>query len=99
MKIFVRFGEAADYQSADSIAEIAEMMQEIGISSPYHPVHYGITAPGYTGQNYISLFWGKDVETPYRSLNEHEIDFLNSKDEDSIDIEEPYIGYVDTDSI
>jgi hypothetical protein len=38
---------------------------------------YGVVAKGYEGWNYISLYYGEDIETPTRDLTQKELRALN----------------------
>ena len=72
--VCTRLGDAGDYERHDSIAEAAEALQEAGVKGPVDIRTAGkaMYAPGYDGQNYISLFWG-DVTTEHtRDLTEAE---------------------------
>jgi hypothetical protein len=39
---------------------------------------YGVSCEEFAGQNYISLFWGKQPTKPVRQLTQVELNKLNS---------------------
>jgi hypothetical protein len=56
--IWMRLGDADDYHSFDSLDEVADELTRIGIENIDRHCLYGVTAPGFEGHNYISLYWG-----------------------------------------
>ena len=72
-KIYIRCGDQDDYHEFDSIQEVAEHLEPLEALPPYTYCQYGLTCDGYTGNNYISAYWGSDVETPIRGLDPNDI--------------------------
>ena len=78
MPLFVRFGDAGDYESFAGIGEFLESLSVNGICTPLEPHNsLGVQTADYQGNNYISLYFGADVETPIRGLTEEELAFVN----------------------
>ena len=61
MRLIVRLGDASEYESFDSLQDVAEYLYEHKVDRPLRPCHGGFQAPGYNGHNYISLYWSEDA--------------------------------------
>jgi hypothetical protein len=61
-KIWVRIGDEGDYRSFQGIPEAAKALRSAGVKGihgkyPGRPL-MGVYAPGYEGNNYISIYKG-----------------------------------------
>ena len=75
--IWVRVGDADSYNRFDCLAELAEYMAMFGVRHVYRTQKYGVAAKGFTGLNYISLFFGDDEAQPTRDLSGKDVQLLN----------------------
>jgi hypothetical protein len=79
--IWMRVGDSDSYRSFDSIQEAAEDLGESRIGYVERIVMssgYGVSAPGYEGWNFISLYWGTDKSADMeRELTDEEIAEIN----------------------
>lgn len=65
LTLYVRFGDSDDYSEVESIADFVETLRNYGITGPLgRHGEYGVQCEGFRGDNYISLYYGSDVETP-----------------------------------
>ena len=60
--IWMRLGDGDDYHALDDLDSIADVFAQFGIKEIEHYCLYGVTAPGFEGHNYISLYWGPDPD-------------------------------------
>lgn len=60
--IWMRLGDGDDYHAFDDLGEVADLLAECGIEEVDRYGLYGVSAPGFCGHNYISLYWGPDPE-------------------------------------
>lgn len=72
--VWIRIGDTGEYEKFDSPYDAGE---RVGFSldwiDDFEFVGMGISIPpGYTGRNYISLFWGDEGAQPTRDLSEEE---------------------------
>lgn len=58
--IWLRLGDADDYHAFDGLDDVAEALAESGVETIERLCLYGVRAPGFEGNNYISLYWGPD---------------------------------------
>ena len=56
--VWIRLGDDDDYHAFDGLDEIADLLAEVGIHEVERYGLYGVSAPGFRGHNYISLYWG-----------------------------------------
>ena len=70
---------AGDYNQLDDLAEAAEYMALFGVRYVYRTQKYGVAAKWFTGNNYISMFFGDGESQPTRELSNNEIRFLNGR--------------------
>ena len=75
--IWVRLGDADTYNRFDDVAEAAEYMALCGIKNVHRTQKYGVTAKGFTGLNYISLYFGDDEAQPTRDLSGKDVGVVN----------------------
>lgn len=75
--IWVRLGDADNYNRFDDVAEAAEHMSLFGIRHVHRSQKYGVEAEGLSGQNYISLFYGDDDAQPTRELSGRDVRLVN----------------------
>jgi hypothetical protein len=81
MLLYARLGDAADYQGFKSIAELKDELRNNNINAPYERfdiLKYGIQAKGFTGHNYISVYYGKNAGEPIACLSDDELAMLNA---------------------
>ena len=69
----MRLGDACEYEDHDDLQSVADVLIEHGVQHIERIPRYGITAPGFEGWNFISLYWGKDATEPVRSLSQNEL--------------------------
>lgn len=81
MILYARIGDADDYHDYDSLQELAEA---IGGTPGFvsGPIEYandlGVQCEGFRGNNYISAYYGTDVENAVRGLDNAEVEIVNS---------------------
>jgi hypothetical protein len=76
--LVVRVGDRDDYHECSDLHELAELLQSHGIDTRLERYcENGIAADGFTGWNYISCYYGTDIETPTRELTDPELQELN----------------------
>lgn len=75
--IWVRLGDADNYNRFDDLADAAEYMALVGVKHVRRCQKYGVTANGFTGLNYISLFFGDDEAQPTRDLSGKDVREVN----------------------
>lgn len=80
MILWIRCGDADDYNGFEiDFAAAAEYLDMLGVTVPLVRCNkYGVSAPGFTGWNYISLFWGDNDAQPVRELTDAELAELNA---------------------
>lgn len=78
--VWVRAGDADEYNEFDSIAEAGEYLYAFKPCGPLErSIKYGLADDDcYTGQNYISLFWGDKDAAPLREISDDELVELNA---------------------
>ena len=79
MKLYVRMGDLGDYEEVGGVVELIDHLRAYGIREVWAHGPFGLAAEGYRGDNYISAYFGRDVETPLRGLTADEIAYLNEK--------------------
>jgi|GEM_PF-1997322 len=73
--VWIRMGDMGGYEKFDSPYDAGK---EVGLYyldrvDDFEFIEMGISiSPGYTGMNYISLFWGDEDAQPTRDLSEEE---------------------------
>jgi hypothetical protein len=77
--IWVRLGDADNYNRFDDLAEAGEYMAMFSVDHVHRSDRYGVTAKGFTGNNYISLFYGDAAAQPTRELTNKDIRVLNGR--------------------
>lgn len=75
--IWVRLGDADNYNRFDDVAEAAEYMALFGVTHVYRCRRSGVEAKGLTGLNYISLFFGDAAAQPTGELLDRDVRHLN----------------------
>lgn len=71
MQLWLRLGDAGDYEAWDDIEQVAGILQECSVTD-LTTVAGGIEACGFEGDNYISLYWGDAEAELIRELTEAE---------------------------
>ncbi len=91
LKLFARFGDGDEIVEVGNYISLPDEVNGRNILGPLEPTSYGIprdcvvpgiiglTADGYTGWNYISIFYGTDGETPVKGLTQEELDWVNDR--------------------
>jgi len=74
--IWVRVGDAGEYESFDSIADTLDYLNELKVGKVTRWRLFGFNTPNYWGHDYISIFRGT-LDAPYR-LTADDIDALES---------------------
>ena len=80
MKIWIRVGDADDYNSFDGYDEVAQHLAtfEVKKINVKRYGQYGAKAENFKGNNYISLFWGDNNEPdPIKNLTDNERKQIN----------------------
>jgi hypothetical protein len=81
LKIWLRIGDFAEYESFDDLDSATDTLDDLNIgpvlgwfdSGP----GVGFQAPGYTGHNFVSLFWGDsegNLVTPLSSFERETVE-------------------------
>lgn len=80
MTLWIRAGDADNYNEFGiDFAAAAEYLDMLGVSAPLvRCIKYGVSAPGFIGHNYISLFWGDNDAQPEREVTDAELAKLNA---------------------
>lgn len=76
--IWVRLGDADTYNRFDDLADAAEYMSLFGVKHVHRNQKYGVAAKGFTGNNYISLFFGDDEAQPTMDLSGKDVRLVNN---------------------
>jgi len=75
-KIWIRIGDVAEYESFDTPYdagfEVRQSLPEKGLPSYFYTAAGVSIPPNFTGNNYISLFWGDKDAQWIRDLSEEE---------------------------
>lgn len=77
--IWVRLGDGDGYNRFDDLAEAAEYMAMFGVQHVHRNQKYGVAAKGFTGNNYISLFFGDVDAQPTSELSAKNVHFVNKR--------------------
>ena len=77
MVIWMRLGDNCEYDDHDDLQSVADTLSEHGVQHVARRTPFGITAPGFDGWDYISLYWGKDATEPVRELSRKELSELS----------------------
>jgi hypothetical protein len=76
--LWVRAGDADNYNAFDGFQEVADYLADMGATGPLEWCNeYGVTSPEFRGNNYVSLFWGDADAQPIRSLTTAEHNEVN----------------------
>jgi hypothetical protein len=69
-RIWVRLGDQGEYEDFDTLEDAAEYLSiEFGIKEVDRWVEKGFEGGGYTGGNYVSIYWGDDDAQPTADLS------------------------------
>ena len=77
MVIWMRLGDNCEYEDHDDLQSVADTLIEHDVQHVARLTRFGITAPGFEGWDYISLYWGKDATEPVRELSRKELSELS----------------------
>lgn len=77
--LWIRLGDGDDYHAFDDLSEAAEHLSEFGVRFIERRDVYGVTAEGFRGHNYISLFWGNADAQPTRGVSADELNEINAQ--------------------
>lgn len=79
-KLFARLGDQADYVAHESLKDFAKDAEHYGVSGPvaWAANCLGISCNDFEGDNYISLFWALEADTPMHGLSPRQLDKLNA---------------------
>jgi hypothetical protein len=68
-RLWVRIGDLGEYREPDDLGQLAEELCEQGVGGPLERRDkFSVCCDGFRGNNYISLYYGSDVETPVRGV-------------------------------
>ena len=73
MVIWMRLGDNCEYEDHDDLQSVADTLIEHGVHHVARLTRFGVTAPGFEGWDYISLYWGMDATEPERDLSKKEL--------------------------
>ena len=73
IQLWVRLGDTSEYEAYDDVEGAAEALKEAGVQEPLFRVQGGVSAAGYRGDNYISLYWGDSNGNRSRDLTDDEL--------------------------
>ncbi len=77
MKLWIRVGDHGDYSDFNSLPEVVTFLFEAGVRSEELARRSGgITAVGFTRNNYVSLYWGDPSGNLDRELDPFEFAFV-----------------------
>ncbi len=77
-KLWMRLGDNGEYNEFGSdLDAVADVLIEAGVGPEIFQRHGGIHADGYSGCNYISLYWGDDDAEHERDLTDGEFDRIS----------------------
>ena len=90
--VWMRVGDEDSYHPFDAIEDAAQHLGEFySIRQIVFRNRFGVTTPGFEGNNYISLYWGTDPKDGSaemtRALTDDEIDEFNLSLEAIVDCE------------
>lgn len=79
--LWIRCGDADNYNRfGNDLDAAADYLDMLGVTEPLVRCgRYGVSTDGFTGWNYISLFWGDGHAQPKRELTRHELAELNRR--------------------
>jgi len=77
--IWMRLGDAGEYDNFGiDLAAVAETLQMAGVEKIERSRRkFGVSTPGFTGDNYISLYWGDEEANGIKELSTKEISKIN----------------------
>jgi hypothetical protein len=80
--VWMRVGDEDSYHPFDSVEDAAQYLGDFyGVQEVAFRNQFGVTAPGFEGYNYISLYWGTDPKDGNaevtRALTDEEIEEFN----------------------
>jgi hypothetical protein len=80
MSLWIRCGDADNYNDFGiDFAAAADYLDMLGVTGSLVRCNkYGVTASGFAGHNYISLFWGDNEAQPGREVTNAELADLNA---------------------
>ena len=71
--VWVRLGDGNDYCKFEDVAGATDFMMECGVKGPFQwGVRGKLIAPGFGGNNHISIFWGDKDGNFVRGFECHE---------------------------
>lgn len=81
MNLWIRCGDADNYNEFGiDLDAAAEYLDMLGVTAPVVRCNkYGVSADGFTGWNYVSLFWGDNDAQPEREVTDAELTELNDR--------------------
>jgi len=72
LRLWMRLGDSSDYESfGTDLDAVVDQLREAGVHDVAQ-TRAGITAPGFEGDNYISLYWGDSNAQLLRRLTKGE---------------------------
>lgn len=77
-RLYARFGDSGEYEQLPGTVELAQRLKALDIPHVERANEYGIKADGWSGWNYISVYYGTDKETPVRGLTDDELTSVNA---------------------
>jgi hypothetical protein len=79
LRLYARFGDGAEYTDVGGFIELTDELTNLNIREIWRNGQYGVGADGYEGWNYISLYYGTDVETPVQDYPDELIEYTNAR--------------------
>ncbi len=72
--LWIRLGDADGYEEfGDDLSAVVDALKSAGVSAKFTGVRGGISASGFEGRNYISMYWGDSDANHIRDLNKTEL--------------------------
>lgn len=63
MTLWIRAGDGDNYNAHDDVGSTADYLASMGtVAGLKRCNEYGLTGPGFGGQNYISAYWGHPTD-------------------------------------
>ena len=77
-RLWVRIGDAGDYSESDDLEQLVDSLCELGATSQLERRgEFGVCNNELRGNDYISLYYGPDVQSPVRGVARSELLQLN----------------------
>lgn len=77
--LWIRLGDAAEYENyGHDLAALTSLLLDVGVRKIWRSSRkLGVEAEGFTGYNYISLYWGDRDAAGIRPITTRELNQIN----------------------